>query len=148
MGYSRQEIGEAAYGLASMVVRSRPRDMSLTAVSTLATLDRGGARRLGELAASEGVAQPSMTAVVAQLEQAGLVARRQDPNDGRVVLVAITRAGRARLRVRRRAAAAGFARLISELPDHEAAALEAAVPALRHLFDLAADSSLSALGVA
>ena len=148
MAYSRQEIGEAAYGLASIVVRGRPRDMSLTAVSTLASLDRGGPRRLGELAAGEGVAQPSMTALVGQMEREGLVERRRDPNDGRVVMVGITRAGRARLRVRRRAAAAGFARLIGELADDEAAALEAAVPALRHLFDLAAVSSLSALGVA
>lgn len=146
MGYDRQEIGEAAYGLASIVVRNRPRDMSLTAVSTLATLDRGGARRLGELAVSEGIAQPSMTAVVAQLEQAGLVERRGDPNDGRVVLVAITEGGRGCLEVRRRAGAARFARLIDELPEDEAAALDAAVPALRHLFDLAAQSSLSAVG--
>ena len=147
MGYSRQEIGEAAYGLASMVVRARPRDMGLTAVSTLSTLERVGPRRLGELAAGEGVAQPSMTAVVAQLERDGLVDRRRDPDDGRVVVVAITRDGRARLRARRRAAAAGFARLIDGLPPHEAAALEAAVPALRHLFDLAAGSP-PALGVA
>jgi DNA-binding MarR family transcriptional regulator len=107
--------------------------MSLTSLSTLATLDRTGPRRITDLAVVEAVAQPSMTAVVRNLERAGLVERREDPSDGRVALVALTEEGSRFLRARRRAGAAAFGRLIDQLPADEAAALAAAVPALEHL---------------
>src|SRR6185503_10469567 len=45
------------------------------ALSALVTLSQQGPMRLGELAAQEGVAAPSMTRIVASLEQAALVRR-------------------------------------------------------------------------
>jgi DNA-binding MarR family transcriptional regulator len=127
------EAGEALYGLLTAAVRQLPRDISLTAASTLATIERAGPRRITDLAVSEGVAQPSMTALVTNLERAGLVERRPDPRDQRVVLVALTSAGADYRRARRRAGAEAFARLIGKLPPAEAEAVRAAVPALRHL---------------
>ena len=57
---------------------SPPSGLSLTAAATLATLERGGPRRLTALAAREGVTQPAMTQLVARLqdtdEQAALAA--------------------------------------------------------------------------
>ena len=50
----------------------------------LATLEGTGPRRLTDLAVNEGVTQPSMTAVVTQLEDLGFAERRRDPGDGRV----------------------------------------------------------------
>jgi DNA-binding MarR family transcriptional regulator len=77
-----------------------------------------------------------MTTLVSVLERSGLVERRGDPADKRVSLVAVTPAGAALLRSRRRAGAEALEQLIDKLPPDEAAALAAAVPALRHLREL------------
>jgi DNA-binding MarR family transcriptional regulator len=114
-------------------VRRGDRDMSLTSASTLATLDQTGPRRITDLAAVEGVAQPSMTVLVSALERSGLVERRVDPADRRVTLVTLTPAGADYLRRRRRAGAEAFDRLIDKLPPDEAGTLKAAMTALAHL---------------
>jgi DNA-binding MarR family transcriptional regulator len=136
-------LGEALFALAAQAVRDRGRELSLTAASTLATMERTGPRRLTDLALNEGVTQPSMTAVVSQLEVLGFAERRRDPGDGRVVLVAITREGRQHLRTMRRIGALAFTTLIDKLTEDEVAALEAALPALRHLLDLAEQGQIS-----
>ena len=136
---NRRAIGEALYGLVTLAVRNGPREISLTAASTLATLDRTGARRLTDLAVIEGVTQPSMSVLVTGLEQAGLAERRPDPADRRVVLVTLTAAGADYIRARRRTGAATFADLIDKLPGGEAASLAAAIPALNRLRELDSD---------
>jgi DNA-binding MarR family transcriptional regulator len=128
--------GEALYGLVTAAIRRGPREMSLTSLSTLATLDRTGPRRITDLAMIQGVAQPSMTVLVTTLERSGLVERRGDPADRRVALVALTAAGAELLRAQRRAGAEAIIQLIGKLPADEAAALAAAIPALRHLREL------------
>ena len=128
--------GEALYGLVTAAIRRGPREMSLTSLSTLATLDRTGPRRITDLAVIQGVAQPSMTVLVTTLERSGLVERRGDPADRRVALVALTTAGAELLRAQRRAGAEALVQLIDKLPPEEAAALAAAIPALRHLREL------------
>ena len=110
--------------------------MSLTSLSTLATLDRSGPRRVTDLAFIEGVAQPSMTTLVSALERSGLVERGSDPTDKRVALIALTPAGADLLRSRRRAGAEALMQLIDKLPPGESAALAAAIPALRRLREL------------
>ena len=137
-------IGEALYGLVTLAVRHGPREISLTAASTLSTLDRTGACRLTDLAMIEGVTQPSMSVLVTGLEQAGLAERRPDPSDKRVVLVTLTAAGADYIRARRQAGAATFADLIDKLPADEAAALAAAVPALNRLRELDSDRRAAA----
>jgi DNA-binding MarR family transcriptional regulator len=132
----RQAIGEALYGLAVLAVRRRPREMSLTSASTLATLHRGGPMRLTELAANEGVTQPSMTTLVTNLERAGLVMRNSDPGDRRVVLVAITEAGREHVRQRRITGATSFSALLDQLSEEDMNALAAVVPVLNRLREL------------
>ena len=92
---------------------------------------------------NEDVTQPSMTALVTQLEKLGLAERRRDPADARVVLVAITRAGRQHLRAMRRAGAAMLTGLIDELDEQDAGALTAALPALLRLAELAAENQNS-----
>ena len=110
----------------------------------MATLERTGPQRLTDLAVNEGVTQPSMTAVVTQLEDLGFAERRRTPGDGRVVMVAITHAGKQSLRSMRRAGASVFTALIDKLGEEDVAALSAALPALRHLLDLAGDSQTGA----
>jgi DNA-binding MarR family transcriptional regulator len=130
------EVGETLSGLVAGVVRRGSRDISLTSLTTLATLHRSGPQRITDLALVEGVAQPSMTALVAILQRDGYVVRRGDPSDKRVALIELTEAGTELLRGRRRANAEAFAQLIEKLPSAENAALLAALPALRHLGEL------------
>src|SRR5580693_8348970 len=133
---ARIGVGEALIGLAAGVVRGARRDMSLTSLGTLSTLDRSGPQRITDLARAEGVAQPSMTVLVGTLERDGLVVRRADPSDKRVVLIELTAAGSDLVRGRRRADAQALAQLIEKLPSDQAAALLAALPALEHLREL------------
>ena len=137
MGAGSVAVGEALLDLAAQAIGRAGRELSLTAASTLATLERTGPRRVTDLAVAEGVTQPSMTVVITQLQHLGLAERRRDPADGRVVLVAITTAGRRHLTATRRAGASVFTALIDKLPEQDAAALSAAVRALRRLRQLA-----------
>jgi DNA-binding MarR family transcriptional regulator len=124
--------------LVSLVVRgaaSGNRDLSLTAVSALGSLERMGPRRITALAAAEGVTQPSMTQLVQRLEQRGLVARSSDPADGRAALVSLTDEGRAALADRRARGAHRIALLLADLPAADVlalgGALTAVLPAMR-----------------
>jgi DNA-binding MarR family transcriptional regulator len=110
--------------------------MSLTSQATLTTLQRTGPRRITDLATIGGITQPSMTTLVSNLERTGFVERRSDPDDRRVVLVAITAAGADYLHARRRAGLELFMELLDKLPADEATALAAAVPALHRLREL------------
>ena len=139
-------LAESLFRLASLVIRQRPRDISLTAASTLTALERNGPRRLTQLALGEGIAQPSMTTLVGQLEGLGLVERHNDPSDGRVVLVAITREGSRYLRAARRQISDRISGLLGELPAREVATLRDAAGALRHLADLVEDAGVAARG--
>jgi DNA-binding MarR family transcriptional regulator len=134
-------IGTALNALVIEAMRRTPRTMSLTSLSTLATLERTGPRRITDLAVIEGVTQPSMTTLVKVLERDGMVERRGDPGDGRVALVAVTEAGSELVRARWRTNAEAFAQLIGKLSDEDAAALAAAVPALERLRALSEGSS-------
>jgi DNA-binding MarR family transcriptional regulator len=134
----------AVFDLVASLIRLTPRDMTLTSLSTLATLSRKGPRRITELAASEGVTQPSVTALVTALERAGLVERRSDPADRRVVLVALTEAGAAYLRVRRQASAAAVAQAVRGLEPEDFTTLVAAVPVLERLRALLEEAAGSA----
>ena len=107
--------------------------MSLTSLSTLATLELTGPRRVTDLAASEGVTQPSMTALVTALERTGLVKRCSDPFDRRVALVTLTPDGVRYIQKRRQAGVEDFVQLLDQLTVDEVDALAEAVTALKHL---------------
>lgn len=127
----------------SMRRHGAPRDISFTTAATLSRLEHEGPRRLTSLAVDEGVAQPSMTQLVQRLERQRLVRRDRDPDDKRVVWVAITDAGRELLAARRRSRAAEMAELLATLPAGDEAALAAAVlaalPVVRKLAGRRAD---------
>jgi DNA-binding MarR family transcriptional regulator len=139
----RQSIGEVLFALGTLGIRQRPRDLSLTALSSLSTIDRTGPRRLTDLAVGEGVTQPSMSALVSQLERLGLVERQSDAQDGRVVRVAITRAGQEQLSTLRRVGAAVFDILLDKLESSEADSLRAALPTFDRMLELADDEFAS-----
>jgi DNA-binding MarR family transcriptional regulator len=113
--------------------------LSLTAAATLSNLERRGPARLTDLATQQGVSQPAMTQLVTRLQDAGLVVRAPDPDDGRVVLVHVTDAGRAELVDRREVRTSRLGALLDQLPADERAALYAALPAIESLTRLAAE---------
>jgi DNA-binding MarR family transcriptional regulator len=143
MSEDLESIGEVLFALGTLGIRQRPRGLSLTALSTLSTVERTGPRRLTDLALSEGVTQPSMSALVNQLEQLGLLERQSDAQDGRVVRVAITAAGREHLSTLRRGASSVFDVLIDNLTSPETASLRAALPTFRRMLQLADDEFAS-----
>src|SRR3954462_4681089 len=77
---------------------------SLTAA--LSTVERHGPLTPSRLAEIERIQRPTVTRLVAKLEEERLVKREPDPDDGRVCYVAVTKEGRAlvkRLRSRKSA---------------------------------------------
>jgi len=104
-------------------------------VSALATVERLGTPTLGELAASEQVQPPSMTKMVVGLEAAGLVTRKEDDSDGRIVRVALTPEGRRALQRSRSLRNAFLVRRLRRLSDAERASLEDVVRLLEHLVE-------------
>jgi DNA-binding MarR family transcriptional regulator len=60
----------------------------------LGRLDREGPSSVSDLAAAERMRPQSMAQTVRDLEEAGLVSRRPDPDDGRRAFVELTPAGR------------------------------------------------------
>lgn len=68
-------------------------DVTLTQLAALSTLYKCGALTPGRLAAREGVQPPSMTRVIAALEEQGYVERSPHPSDGRQSIVTLTPAG-------------------------------------------------------
>lgn len=108
--------------------------LSRTEIGLLNTL-ADGPRRITELAALERLAQPTMTQLVKRLEGEGLVARERQADDGRVVLVRLTPAGRAALEQFRTNAGAALSVHLAEMSDGEVEALATATETLARLVD-------------
>ncbi|MGW5350720.1 MarR family transcriptional regulator [Streptomyces sp. NPDC004031] len=110
-------------------------DLNLTyaQLSALARTQQHGPLRIGELAAHEQVAAPSLTRTVAPLLGAGLVVKQPDPSDGRSWLVSITPEGAQVLSRIRRTRSELLARRMARLDADQLDALLAALPALEQL---------------
>jgi DNA-binding MarR family transcriptional regulator len=106
----------------------------LTQAAALGRLDRDGPQTTSALAKAELVRPQSMAQTVGDLEDAGLVARRADPADGRQTLLELTAAGREALAADRRSRDGWLAQVIAEeLDPAEQEALVRAVDLLRRL---------------
>lgn len=102
-------------------------------LAALSALDRHEAMSPGELAEHEKVQPPSMTRVIAVLEERNLLQRAPHPTDRRQVILTVTPDGRAVVdRVRRRREA-WLAQRLRELSPEEQATLQAAAPILEKL---------------
>ncbi len=97
--------------------------------SVLARLEAGPLtpRALADI---EKVSAPSMTRTVAALVEDGLVLRRDDPDDGRRVLVELTADGRAALSEIRRKRGRWMSDRVQDLTPHERAVLTEAAEIL------------------
>lgn len=106
-----------------------------TQLSALATVERAGPLRLGDLAAAEGIAPSTLTRLVAALEDLGYVRRDADPKDARASTLAITSAGHDTLERLRAENSALLAQRLLMLTSEQRAALAMALPALEALAD-------------
>lgn len=107
--------------------------LSLTQLAALGTLDRHGPMSPGALAEHERVQPPSITRVVAGLEERGLVERLAHPTDRRQQVIALTPAGRTLVAGNRRRKDAWLSGQLALLSDAERAALADAIPILDRL---------------
>jgi DNA-binding MarR family transcriptional regulator len=89
-----------------------------------------------ELAAFERVQPPSMTKILAGLEEHGLIARSPHPTDGRQAIIDLTEAGHSLIDSERRSRDAWFAKRLATLSDDERALLRDVVPVLDKLAEL------------
>lgn len=107
--------------------------LTLSQISALASLDRHGPCSPSALAEIERVQPPSMTRVIAALEERGLAVRAPHETDRRQSVLALSEAGRALLEETRLRRQAWLARCLEELPAADRAALRAALPVLERL---------------
>jgi DNA-binding MarR family transcriptional regulator len=131
---SSQLLARAAL-LTRLLVRQVGGELSRTELSLLSTVS-GGPRRITELAELEGLAQPTMTTLVKQLEQQGLVRRDRQTDDGRVVLVNLTETGRASLEDYRAQTHGALGAYLAEMSDQQINALAAGTEMLAQLITL------------
>jgi DNA-binding MarR family transcriptional regulator len=97
--------------------------ISLTHLSAMATLKRCGSMTPSELAASERVRPPSMTRVIAALEEEELVSRRGHPTDGRQSIIELSAKGTDLLAAENSARERWLDKRLAELTEDERAAL-------------------------
>ena len=109
--------------------------LNLSQAGALARLDRDGPMTTADLARAEAMKPQSMKAVLESLEEAGCVARRPHPTDGRQILFAPTARGRDDLRRRRATKQAWLVGALARFEPAEIEALAAAIPLIRRLAD-------------
>ncbi|MCC6935362.1 MAG: MarR family transcriptional regulator [Thermomicrobiales bacterium] len=90
----------------------------------LRQLRREGPMRVTDLAAALGIAQNTVTAASKRLEARELITRQRMPHDERVVQVALTEAGAARVDAWRAYRHEAYADLLSDLTPAEQAQLQ------------------------
>ncbi len=120
------------------ILRNQRVDLSvtLTQLSAMATLHKKGPMSAGDLAAHERVQPPSMTKVLASLEEKGLVSREAHPTDKRQAIIVLTRAGIDLLDSERRQRDAWLSQRLARLTPDERAALREVIPVLDKLAEL------------
>jgi DNA-binding MarR family transcriptional regulator len=122
----RLRVERAAHGMPEP-------ELSDTQFAALSALERHSAMTPGELAEYEKVQPPSMTRVIAVLEERGLVMRAPHMTDRRQVVLTVTEDGRAVVLRARRRRDEWLAKRLKELTPQERATLRAAAPILEKL---------------
>jgi DNA-binding MarR family transcriptional regulator len=108
-------------------------DLSPSATAALATIERHGPLTPSELAERERVQRPTVTRVLARLEEAGLVERAADPGDRRSCLVTVSGEGVALLAALRSRKDAFLARRLDALDADERETLDRAASILERM---------------
>ncbi|MEU2612884.1 MarR family transcriptional regulator [Micromonospora sp. NPDC007271] len=126
------QLRDAITRLNRRVRQARPvGDLTGSQLSALTSLQLAGALTPRELADVERVQPPTMTRIVAKLEERGLVQRTPHPTDGRQVILAATEGGRAVLEQFERARNEWLAGRLAALTEEERDTLRRAADILQ-----------------
>jgi DNA-binding MarR family transcriptional regulator len=110
-------------------------DLGPSQVAAMATIERHGPLSPSELAERERIKRPTATRIVGHLEEAGLVERIKDPEDGRGAILSVTPAGRAHLRRLRARKTAYLATRLDKLDPEDRRTLERAAELLEGMLE-------------
>jgi DNA-binding MarR family transcriptional regulator len=113
--------------------RQGSHSLTITQYAALAAVNQHSSMTPRELAEHEKVQPPSMTRVIAALEEQGLLERKPHPTDGRQVVLNATDRGRALVKEERRRKEAWLSQRLKELTPEEQAILRQAAPILQKL---------------
>ena len=133
-----EELAARVHSAALHLLRRLAQDDRATGVSAprlsaLSVLVFGGPRTIGELAGLEGVTPPTMTRLVAAMVADGLIDRREDPADRRVVRVQASATGRSLLLAGRDRRVAALAAMVKPLTAKERRRLDAAAATIERM---------------
>jgi DNA-binding MarR family transcriptional regulator len=110
-------------------------EVSPSQAAALATIEQHGPISPSELAARERIKRPTATRVIANLQEAGLIARAPDPADARSATLELTPAGRSFVQRLQRRKTAYLARRLDALAPDELEALERAAELLERILE-------------
>jgi DNA-binding MarR family transcriptional regulator len=113
-----------------------PGDLTWPQLSALSLLEREGPATLTALARTENMRSQSMGAIIAPLEEAGLVVGAPDPSDGRQTILSLTERCRTLIKEHRMARDDWLSRIIqTKLSPEEQDELKRALELLRRIAD-------------
>jgi DNA-binding MarR family transcriptional regulator len=112
---------------------TNPSELNLSQHSVLSRLDQFGAMTTADLARAESMKPQSMGAILASLEQEGLVHRQPHPTDGRQILFALTDEGVDLRRKRVVAKREWLLAAMAQLEPDELQAVMTAIPLIKRL---------------
>jgi DNA-binding MarR family transcriptional regulator len=126
-----REVADRLHSAAIHLLRRARRSDPLTGatpaqLSALSVL-MSGPKTLGDLAAAEQVRAPTISRLAAEMERVGLISRRDDPGDRRVVRVEMTGKGRRVLAKGRELRIADIERRVRSLAPQETETLSDAI---------------------
>ncbi|MEV4437094.1 MarR family winged helix-turn-helix transcriptional regulator [Streptomyces sp. NPDC049585] len=110
--------------------------LPMAQVELLQALAEHSPARVGDLATRQRLAFSTVSGLVTQMINTGLVARATDPKDRRASAVTLTDTGRHQLAAWNAAHEQRLSSALQALPDEDRAAIRAALPALLRIADL------------
>lgn len=113
--------------------REEGHDLTANQLGVLGALSKHEVMTIGELAAHEQVKPPSMTRIVSNMEEAGLVIRRPHDTDKRQIVVELTAAAHALIQANRRRRDEWLQTKLKKLTPEERDILRKAAPVLERL---------------
>ena len=110
-------------------------DLGPSGAAALATIERHGPLSPSEIAERERIKRPTAARILARLDEADLVTRVRDPDDGRASILSITRHGRSLLRRLRARKTAYLAQRLDELDADDVETLARAADVLEGILE-------------
>lgn len=132
------ELFRSIFKSAKTPLHQTPRDVSHGAIGILVTLLRAGdGLSSGELSKALQISTGRVATALKSLEKKGMIVRREDPQDGRRVLVYVTESGRAFAHEKHEKAMSEMERMLRLLGEEDAQEL---VRIVKRMVDLSTDS--------